>query len=118
MNQASHYIDLLDWLIGPVKSLSASIATLGRNIEVEDTAAIQLVGKWRIRNNGSYNADLPKNLEGSITILEKGTVKIGGKAVNKIEYKFSDFHDDLLVEKLVIQLQFMDLDINLIMKIC
>ena len=39
---ASHYIDLLDWLVGPVDSLSASIATLGRSIEAEDTAAIQL----------------------------------------------------------------------------
>ncbi|MBM5798838.1 MAG: Gfo/Idh/MocA family oxidoreductase, partial [Cyanobacteria bacterium K_Offshore_0m_m2_072] len=42
MNQASHYVDLLDWLVGPVESVSASIATLGRAIEVEDTAALQL----------------------------------------------------------------------------
>ena len=42
MNQASHYVDLLDWIIGPLKSISASIATIGRNIEAEDTAAIQL----------------------------------------------------------------------------
>ena len=34
MNQASHYVDLLDWLVGPVESVSASIATLGRAIEV------------------------------------------------------------------------------------
>ena len=45
MNQASHYVDLLDWIIGPVDSLSASIATLGRNIEAEDTAAMQL--RWK-----------------------------------------------------------------------
>ena len=42
MNQASHYIDLLEWLIGPVQSVSASIASLGRSIEVEDTAALQI----------------------------------------------------------------------------
>ena len=30
MNQASHYVDLLDWLVGPVESVSASIATLGQ----------------------------------------------------------------------------------------
>ena len=61
MNQASHYVDLLHWLIGPVSRISASINTLGRDIEVEDTAAIQI--KWEGRNfryNGSYNADIPK----------------------------------------------------------
>ena len=38
----------------------------------------------------------PKNLEGSVTILgEKGTVKIGGTAVNEIEeWKFEDTKDD------------------------
>ena len=40
-----YYIDLLDWLVGPVESISASIATLDRNIEAEDTAALQL--RWR-----------------------------------------------------------------------
>ena len=44
MNQASHYIDLLDWIVGPVKSVNASIATLGRDIESEDTAAMHLRG--------------------------------------------------------------------------
>ena len=38
MNQASHYVDLLEWMIGPIKSLSASIATISRKIESEDTA--------------------------------------------------------------------------------
>ena len=43
----------------------------------------------------------PRNLEGSITILgETGSVKVGGKAVNHIEYwHFADeSQDDLLVE--------------------
>ncbi len=97
MNQASHYIDLLDWLIGPVETISASTTTLGRNIEVEDTAAIQL--KWRNGALGTMAVTMltfPKNLEGSITILgENGTVKIGGKAVNKIEHwEFADEAED------------------------
>ena len=87
MNQASHYIDLLDWLIGPVKSINASIATLGRNIEVEDTATLNI--KWANGALGTMAVTMltyPKNLEGSITILgDKGTVRVGGKAVNKIE---------------------------------
>ena len=40
MNQASHYVDLLDWLIGPVESVQAYTATLARDIEVEDTGVI------------------------------------------------------------------------------
>ena len=39
MNQASHYIDLLDWLVGPVDRVSAMTATLNRDIEVEDSDA-------------------------------------------------------------------------------
>ena len=102
MNQASHYVDLLDWLIGPVGSISASIATIGRNIEVEDSAALQL--KWKSGTLGTMAVSMltyPKNLEGSITIIgEKGTVRIGGPAVNKIDHwVFSEYHDDdLLVE--------------------
>ena len=41
MNQASHYVDLLDWLIGPVESVQAYTATLARDIQVEDTAVVR-----------------------------------------------------------------------------
>ncbi len=37
MNQASHYIDLLHWMIGPVESVMAYTGTLARDIEVEDS---------------------------------------------------------------------------------
>ena len=103
MNQASHYVDLLDWLVGPVESVSASMATLGRNIEVEDTAALQL--RWRNGALGTMAVTMltfPKNLEGSITLLGvNGSVKIGGPAVNQIEHwSFADSSsDDQLVEQ-------------------
>jgi UDP-N-acetyl-2-amino-2-deoxyglucuronate dehydrogenase len=88
MNQASHYVDLLDWLIGPIESLQAYTATLARNIEVEDTGVVSL--KWRSGALGSLNVSMltyPKNFEGSITVLgEKGTVRIGGLAVNEIKH--------------------------------
>ena len=88
MNQASHYVDMLDWLIGPVESVQAYTATLVRNIEVEDTGVLAL--RWRAGTLGSLNVTMvtyPKNLEGSITVLgEKGTVRVGGMAVNKIEH--------------------------------
>jgi len=87
MNQASHYVDLLDWLVGPIESIQAYTATLARAIEVEDTGVMSI--RWRSGALGSMNVTMltyPKNLEGSITILgEKGTVRIGGVAVNEIQ---------------------------------
>ena len=87
MNQASHYVDLLDWICGPVESVMAYIGTLARNIEVEDTGVAAL--KWRSGAMGTINVTMltyPKNLEGSITILgEKGSACIGGVAVNEIK---------------------------------
>jgi UDP-N-acetyl-2-amino-2-deoxyglucuronate dehydrogenase len=85
MNQASHYVDLLDWLIGPVAKVQAMMST-ARDIEVEDTGVLNV--KWRNGTLGSMSVTMltfPKNLEGSITILgEKGTARIGGVAVNDI----------------------------------
>ena len=101
MNQASHYVDLLEWLIGPVESVYAYTATLARRIEVEDTGVAAI--RWRNGALGSINVTMltfPKNLEGSVTILgEKGTVRLGGVAVNKIEhweFADSDPEDDAL----------------------
>ncbi len=93
MNQASHYIDLLDWLIGPVDSVMAYTGTLARNIQVEDSGVAAL--HWRNGAMGTLNVTMltyPKNYEGSITILgEKGTVRIGGVAVNEIQqWEFAD----------------------------
>jgi UDP-N-acetyl-2-amino-2-deoxyglucuronate dehydrogenase len=96
MNQASHYVDLLDWLIGPVESVMAYTGTLARRIEVEDTGVAAL--KWRNGAMGSISVTMltyPKNLEGSITVLgETGTVRIGGVAVNEIQHwEFATPHD-------------------------
>jgi UDP-N-acetyl-2-amino-2-deoxyglucuronate dehydrogenase len=88
MNQASHYVDMLDWLIGPVESVQAYTATLGRKIEAEDTGVLAL--RWRDGALGSLNVTMlthPRNLEGSVTVLgERGTVRVGGVAVNRIEH--------------------------------
>ena len=42
MNQSIHMIDILQYLMGPVDSLQAYVATLAHQIEVEDTAAAVL----------------------------------------------------------------------------
>lgn len=97
MNQASHYIDLLDWLIGPLESVQAYTGTLARDIEVEDTGVASV--RWRTGAMGSVNVTMltyPRNLEGSITVIgEKGTVRVGGVAVNEIQqWEFSEAHPD------------------------
>ncbi len=87
MNQASHYVDLLNWIIGPVESVMAYTATQARHIEAEDSGVAAI--KWRSGAMGTLNVSMltyPKNLEGSITILgEKGVARIGGVAVNEIQ---------------------------------
>lgn len=97
LNQASHYFDLMYWLIGPVDSVMAYTATLNHQIEVEDMGT----GIIKFRNGALGTIEVtmntfPRNLEGSITVMgEYGTVKIGGIAVNKIEHwEFKDYDDD------------------------
>lgn len=97
MNQASHYVDLIQWLAGPVESVVAITATQERKIEAEDSGAAVL----RFENGAIGVLDVtmltyPKNLEGSITILgDRGSVKIGGTAVNRVEtWLFEDYDDD------------------------
>ena len=97
MNQASHYVDLIQWLMGPVESVMAKTATLARKIETEDTGVAIL--RFRSGALGVIEVTMltyPKNMEGSITLLgEKGTAKIGGTAVNKVEHwEFADARED------------------------
>jgi UDP-N-acetyl-2-amino-2-deoxyglucuronate dehydrogenase len=101
MNQASHYVDMIQWLVGPVASVSAKTATLARRIESEDTGVAVL--KFRNGAMGTIEVTMltyPKNLEGSITILgENGTVKVGGTALNRIEtWEFSKRHEEIDTE--------------------
>lgn len=86
-NQASHHIDLLEWMMGDIETVFAKSTTALVKIEAEDTAVVTLKFK-----NGALGiieattAVRPKDLEGSISILgETGTVEIGGFAVNQMK---------------------------------
>ena len=97
MNQASHYVDLIQWLVGPVESVVAKTATQARKIEAEDSGVAVL--KFRNGALGVIEVNVlthPRNWEGSVTIVgEKGTAKVGGTAVNKIEHwAFAEYDDD------------------------
>jgi predicted dehydrogenase len=86
-NQASHHVDLLEWMMGPVESVFAKATTALVKIEAEDTAVVVL----RFRNGAlgiieATTAARPVDLEGSISILgESGAVEIGGFAVNEMK---------------------------------
>lgn len=103
-NQASHHIDMLEWMMGDVESVFACSTTALVNIEAEDTAVVTLKFK-----NGALGiieattATRPSDLEGSISVLgEKGSVVIGGFAVNQIQtwaFEEADEGDDEVLVK-------------------
>ncbi len=97
MNQCIHNIDLLQWMMdSEVERVYAERGTFLRNIEMEDFGAILIRFK-----NGSIGivegsaCVYPKNLEETLSIFgEKGTVVIGGLAVNEIKtWIFEDKRD-------------------------
>lgn len=99
MNQCIHNIDLLRWMLGEgIDEVFAYTDNLNHDyIEAEDMGIALLKFK-----NGAYGiiegtTDIfPKNLEETLYIFgEKGTVKAGGKSVNKIEeWMFADNLED------------------------
>lgn len=86
-NQASHHVDLLEWMLGEPESVFAMSRTALVDIETEDTGIAMI----KFQNGAlgiveATNATRPKDLEGSLSILgEKGTVEIGGFAVNEMK---------------------------------
>ncbi|TIP74876.1 MAG: Gfo/Idh/MocA family oxidoreductase, partial [Mesorhizobium sp.] len=86
-NQASHHVDLLEWMMGDVESVFAMTRTALVNIEAEDTAVVALrFTSGALGIIEATTAARPKDLEGSISILgEKGSVEIGGFAVNQMK---------------------------------
>ena len=85
--QASHHVDLLEWMMGDVESVFAKSKHALADIEAEDTAVVIL--KFRNGALGVIEATTairPKDLEGSISILgETGSVEVGGFAVNEMK---------------------------------
>lgn len=86
--QVSHFIDLLVWWFGDLEKAKTIMDTLHQDVEIEDCGVSALRFKSGVIGSllwttAVYNV----NYEGSITIIgEKGTIKIGGKYLNKIEF--------------------------------
>jgi len=92
-NQASHHVDLLEWMLGEPESVYATSSTSLVDIETEDTG----VAVIKFRNGAlgvveATTATRPRNIEGSLSILgENGIVEIGGFAVNELKlWEFKD----------------------------
>lgn len=99
--QFSHFIDLLYWLVGDVKTVQAFGGNFHHQgiIEFEDTGVASLKFYNGVVGTINYTVNsYGKNMEGSITIFaEKGTVKIGGQYLNELEYqKIEDYSIDNL----------------------
>jgi len=86
MNQSIHHIDALRWFMGPVQSVFAYTTTLAHQMEAEDVGVATL----RFQNGALGTVEgstltWPQNLEGSVAIFgARGSVKIGGTALNRI----------------------------------
>lgn len=103
-NQASHHVDMLEWMMGDVLSVFAMSSTAIADIEAEDTAVVIL----RFKNGAlgaieATTATRPKDLEGSLSILgDGGTVEIAGFAVNAMKvwsFVKPEAGDDQVMEK-------------------
>ncbi|NET72041.1 MAG: Gfo/Idh/MocA family oxidoreductase [Sphaerospermopsis sp. SIO1G2] len=90
-NQAPHFIDLLQWLMGDVESVFAKGTSRLAKIETEDTGVA--IFKFKSGALGVLEATTaarPTNAEGSLAILgEGGIIEVGGFAVNDLRtWKF------------------------------
>ena len=91
-NQASHHVDMLEWMLGDVDSVFAMSRTALVDIEAEDTAVVVLrFSSGALGVIEATTATRPNDIEGSLSILgEGGTVVVGGFAMNRMEtWKFA-----------------------------
>ena len=86
-NQGIHHIDLMRNLAGRVKHVSASMRTLGANIEVEDSVVATVIFEGNtVGLLEVTTAARPIDFEASISLVcEKGLAQIGGIAVNELQ---------------------------------
>lgn len=96
-NQASHHIDMLQWMFGDVAEVFGMTARQLVQIEAEDTG----VAAVRFANGAlgtieATTAARPTDIEASISVLgEHGIVEIGGFALNEMKrWTFESVEDE------------------------
>ncbi|MDD7794974.1 Gfo/Idh/MocA family protein [Clostridium sp. 'White wine YQ'] len=108
MNQCIHNIDLLQWMLGgEIQTVYSQCDTFMRSIEAEDFGAIII----RFKNGAIGIVEgsacvFPKNLEETLSVFgEKGTVVIGGLAVNELEtWRFENEDEDAVKRDLKVEI--------------
>jgi UDP-N-acetyl-2-amino-2-deoxyglucuronate dehydrogenase len=86
--QFSHFIDTLLWLFGDIEDISARFENFSHgDTSFEDTGTVGFA--FTCGGIGSFNFTTSvnkQNLESSLTVIaEKGTVRIGGQYMDKLE---------------------------------
>ncbi|MFZ9844237.1 MAG: Gfo/Idh/MocA family protein, partial [Ilumatobacteraceae bacterium] len=85
--QAIHHVDVLQWLFGPIREVSAVIGNRLNKLEAEDT----LVAAFRTHTGSlgtieATTAARPRDFEASLTVTaEGGVARVGGIALNLVE---------------------------------
>lgn len=88
--QFSHFIDIMYWLFGDIRDIQGQFRDFKHqeNTDFEDSGIVQ----FEFVNGGMgavhySTAVWDKNLESSMTIIgSKGSIKVGGQYMNKVEY--------------------------------
>lgn len=88
--QFSHFIDIMYWLFGDIKDIQGKFADFNHQelTAFEDSGVVN----FQFVNGGmgclNYSSAVwDSNLESSLTIIaEKGSVKVGGQYMDKVEY--------------------------------
>ncbi len=88
--QFSHFIDIMYWLFGDIKNIQTRIRDFNHQhtTEFEDSGFINF--EFVNGGIGSINFSTSvwdRNMESSMTVIaERGSIKIGGQYMNKVEY--------------------------------
>ncbi len=93
--QFAHFVDILYWVFGDIEVLDVRLDNFAHrhNTEFEDSGAAH----FRLREGGGLGSLLfstavwDRNFESTITVVgSRGTVKIGGQYMDKVEYCYAD----------------------------
>ena len=88
--QFSHFIDILYWLFGDFSNIDAEFFKFRNSdyIEFEDSGILKFNFPNGAKETLNYSTSIwEKNFESSIIVVaQKGTVKIGGQYMDKLEY--------------------------------
>lgn len=88
--QFSHFIDIMYWLFGDITNIQAAFQNFShkKTIDFEDTGLVHF--DFINGGKGCFNYSTSifnQNFESTLTVVgEKGTIKIGGQYMEKVEY--------------------------------